>query len=77
MTYPEQNSSGYPHGWTISDNDSSSKPVPSPWEEIRELKRRLNYNGHYIAFLLGMVSKKEFERVSTLFMENRENELEE
>lgn len=35
-------------------------------EEIIKLKKELDYNGHYNAFLLGTISEKEFEEITKI-----------
>jgi len=48
---------------------SCSNAFTNPFAEIRHLKKLLCYNGHYIAFLLGMITEKEFRKISDKFIE--------
>lgn len=68
----ETNSTGYPNDRFIFDEWSSSDEYfESGYErerklccEIKRLNIILDYNGCYIAFLLGMTTEKEFKKIT-------------
>lgn len=48
--------------------------VDVPLELIRGMKKQIEYDGHYIAFLLGQMDEDEFESISEEFVvEEKEN----
>jgi len=59
---------GYLDNKFIVDKPCSNIPS-NPFDELRKLKKKLCFNGYYIAFLLGQHTEEEFQKISKKFIE--------